>query len=195
MRKSTELRRFDSGRVKDELNRPAGTVGAVGRSGRSCRFRSQRACLRAGRRERRDHVRRRRARQDSAAWSGRDRRGAVQAGRRRGGQLRSTAWSQINLITPLQGVESVVAPEGAAGGSDPQDGEAVVRFAPANLHSRNRALTLRDLEVPGAAVLAGHRAGARGRAVDRRRRSIVVDARQRSASRRAPCCARSCRTC
>lgn len=56
------------------------------------------------------------------------------------------AWSQINLTTPLQGVELVVAPEGAAGGSDPQDAAATLRFAPANLNARDRALALHDFE-------------------------------------------------
>jgi predicted phage baseplate assembly protein len=56
------------------------------------------------------------------------------------------AWSQITLITPTQGIDRVVVPEGAAGGSDPQDAEAVIRFAPADLLMRDRALTLRDLE-------------------------------------------------
>ena len=57
------------------------------------------------------------------------------------------AWSSINLTTPLPGVTSVVAPEGAAGGSDPQDAETTLRFAPANLRLRDRALTLADFEV------------------------------------------------
>src|SRR5205823_4067424 len=51
-----------------------------------------------------------------------------------------TAWAQINLVTPLSGVAAVVAPDGAAGGSDPQNPAATVRFAPANLRLRDRAL-------------------------------------------------------
>jgi hypothetical protein len=79
------------------------------------------------------------------------------------------AWSQINLITPLQGVESVAAPEGAAGGSDPQDAAAVLRFAPANLNNRRRVLTLRDLETLALQFspdIAQVRALARGASVD-----------------------------
>jgi hypothetical protein len=57
------------------------------------------------------------------------------------------AWSQVNLISAIQGVQAVIAPEGAAGGSDPQTADEVVRFAPATLAMRDRALTLQDLEV------------------------------------------------
>jgi hypothetical protein len=56
------------------------------------------------------------------------------------------AWSALNLNTPLQGVEGVVVPEGAAGGADPQDVATTLRFAPANLSLRGRALALRDFE-------------------------------------------------
>ena len=57
------------------------------------------------------------------------------------------AWTTLNLVTPLAGVNEVVVPEGAAGGSDPQDVATTVRFAPANLRLRNRALTLADFEM------------------------------------------------
>jgi hypothetical protein len=57
------------------------------------------------------------------------------------------AWGQVNLVSAIQGVQAVIAPEGAAGGSDPQTADEVVRFAPATLAMRDRALTLRDLEV------------------------------------------------
>jgi hypothetical protein len=57
------------------------------------------------------------------------------------------AWDQLNLITALQGVDRVVAPAGASGGSDPQDVATTMRFAPANLRLRDRALTGRDLEL------------------------------------------------
>src|SRR6185437_14872444 len=43
------------------------------------------------------------------------------------------AWSQLNLITPVQGIEATVAPEGAAGGADPQDADAVLRLGPAQM--------------------------------------------------------------
>ncbi|MGY4404079.1 hypothetical protein [Bradyrhizobium sp. USDA 3315] len=59
---------------------------------------------------------------------------------------RVTAWGQLNLITPISGVEATIAPEGAAGGSSPQGAEAALRFAPANLRMRDRALTLGDIE-------------------------------------------------
>jgi hypothetical protein len=69
--------------------------------------------------------------------------------RRGGGEAanRVTAWSQINLVTPLSGVNTVFAPDGAAGGSDPQDAEATMRFAPVNLRLRDRALTRADFEM------------------------------------------------
>lgn len=60
---------------------------------------------------------------------------------------RVTAWSQINLVTALAGVNAVIAPDGAAGGSDAQDPETTVRFAPANLRLRDRALTRADFEM------------------------------------------------
>jgi predicted phage baseplate assembly protein len=69
---------------------------------------------------------------------------------RRGGGAAANAvgaWSQVNLISPVPGVERLVVPEGAAGGSDAQDAASVVRFAPANLFTRGRALTMRDLEI------------------------------------------------
>jgi hypothetical protein len=69
---------------------------------------------------------------------------------RHGGGLatnRVAAWSQINLVTPLAGVDSVVAPDGAAGGTGPQDAATTIRFAPNNVFVRDRALTLHDIEV------------------------------------------------
>ncbi|HLK48651.1 MAG TPA: hypothetical protein VKT49_10985 [Bryobacteraceae bacterium] len=56
------------------------------------------------------------------------------------------AWSAINLTAAVQGVQRVVNPDGAAGGSDPQTPEEVIRYAPANQFMRDRALTLRDFE-------------------------------------------------
>jgi hypothetical protein len=69
--------------------------------------------------------------------------------RRGGGEQANkiAAWTPINLITPVQGVQAVVAPAGAAGGSNPQTAGEVVAFAPANQFMRGRALTLRDLEM------------------------------------------------
>jgi hypothetical protein len=56
------------------------------------------------------------------------------------------AWSELNLISPVQGIDRVAAPDNAAGGSDPQTADEVVRYAPANQFMRDRALTLRDFE-------------------------------------------------
>ena len=68
--------------------------------------------------------------------------------KRGGGEAgnRIAAWSQLNLITPIQGVETVIGVDDAAGGSGPQPPETVIRFAPHNLYMRDRALTLSDLE-------------------------------------------------
>jgi len=57
-----------------------------------------------------------------------------------------TAWGEINLVSPVQGVERVVAPDDAAGGSDPQTADEVIRYAPANQFIRDRALSLPDFE-------------------------------------------------
>ena len=78
------------------------------------------------------------------------------------------AWSQLNLITPVQGIESTIAPEGAAGGADPQDAAAVLRFSPAQLAMRERAVTLRDFEqlaMESSARVAQARAFTSGRGV------------------------------
>ena len=56
-------------------------------------------------------------------------------------------WSPLSLLTPLAGVERAQAPAEAAGGADPQDAAATLRFAPHNLRVRDRALTLRDFEL------------------------------------------------
>jgi hypothetical protein len=68
---------------------------------------------------------------------------------RGGGEVanRVAAWSQISLTTPLPGVEGVLAPEGAAGGADSQTAEQAIRFAPANLRMRDRALAASDFEL------------------------------------------------
>jgi len=57
------------------------------------------------------------------------------------------AWSALNLVTPLQGVEEAIAPDGAAGGTDAQDVATTIRFASANLDLRERAVSLRDFEL------------------------------------------------
>jgi hypothetical protein len=56
------------------------------------------------------------------------------------------AWAQLSLITPIRGVQGVSAPDGAAGGSDAQTIDEVLRFAPDDLFMRKRVLTLHDLE-------------------------------------------------
>ncbi|MBJ6127196.1 baseplate J/gp47 family protein [Microvirga splendida] len=53
-------------------------------------------------------------------------------------------WSPLNLISPLRGVEAVVTPQAAAGGSDAQDQATTLRFASANIALRERAVTLGD---------------------------------------------------
>lgn len=58
-----------------------------------------------------------------------------------------TSWTSINLISPLQGISQVVAPDDAAGGSDPETPDEILRLAPALESMRDRALTLRDFEV------------------------------------------------
>ena len=68
---------------------------------------------------------------------------------RRGGGAAANAvkaWSAMNLITPVPGVDAAVVPVGAAGGSDPQDAASTLRFATANLVLQGRALALRDFE-------------------------------------------------
>src|SRR5690606_41367728 len=56
------------------------------------------------------------------------------------------AFSEASLVTPLAGVSGVVLPDSAAGGSDPEDAQRTLRFAPSKLRQRGRALTLADLE-------------------------------------------------
>jgi hypothetical protein len=57
-----------------------------------------------------------------------------------------TARTPFNLISPVQGVESVIAADQAAGGSPPESDERVLRFGFAQLRHRRRAVTARDLE-------------------------------------------------
>ena len=83
------------------------------------------------RRDRHDHLRRRPARHDSADRQRRHSRGAISARRRRKREQGRPPGRRINLVTALSGVNAVVAPDGAAGGSDPQDAAENVRFAPA----------------------------------------------------------------
>ncbi|MCA3456684.1 MAG: hypothetical protein ING01_05485 [Rhodobacter sp.] len=55
------------------------------------------------------------------------------------------AWGQVSLVSAVQGVEAVLAPEPAAGGSDPETVDEVLRTAPAKLAMRDRAVTLQDI--------------------------------------------------
>jgi hypothetical protein len=56
------------------------------------------------------------------------------------------AWSAMNLVTPVAGVQAVVVPEHAAGGTNAEQPAEVLKTAPARLQHRDRALTLRDVE-------------------------------------------------
>ncbi len=56
------------------------------------------------------------------------------------------ARAQVNLVTPLAGVEAVFSADHAAGGSPPEPDDSVLRNASATLRHRGRALTLRDFE-------------------------------------------------
>jgi hypothetical protein len=57
-----------------------------------------------------------------------------------------TAFSEVSLVTPLAGVQGVVTLDDAAGGIDPEDADATLSYASANLAMRDRAVTLRDFE-------------------------------------------------
>ena len=57
-----------------------------------------------------------------------------------------TAWTALNLVTTVQGVESVVAPFPAAGGADPESDAMAFAQAPAALRDRGRAVTGADVE-------------------------------------------------
>ncbi|RKT13291.1 putative phage baseplate assembly protein [Paraburkholderia sp. RAU2J] len=55
-------------------------------------------------------------------------------------------FTMLNLVTPIDGVESAIAADQAEGGSDPESADRVRQFAPARLRHRDRAVTLRDLQ-------------------------------------------------
>lgn len=57
-----------------------------------------------------------------------------------------TARSELNLVTPVDSVESVVAADQSAGGLAPESPERVLEFAPAKLRNRGRAVSLQDFE-------------------------------------------------
>jgi hypothetical protein len=52
----------------------------------------------------------------------------------------------LNLVSPVESVEAVIAADQAAGGAPPERAERVVRFGSARLRHRGRAVTARDLE-------------------------------------------------
>jgi hypothetical protein len=56
------------------------------------------------------------------------------------------ARSKLNLVTPVESVESATAADHAAGGAPPESVERVQRFGNARLRHRGRALTLADFE-------------------------------------------------
>lgn len=55
-------------------------------------------------------------------------------------------WGSLSLVSPVQGVSTVLAPEAAAGGSDATPIAALLRAAPAAIAQRGRAVTPRDVE-------------------------------------------------
>jgi hypothetical protein len=54
--------------------------------------------------------------------------------------------TELNLVTPVETVESVAAADGSAGGAGPESAERVQQFAPATLRHRRRAVSLQDFE-------------------------------------------------
>lgn len=56
------------------------------------------------------------------------------------------ARTPLNLVSPVESVESVIAADHAAGGAPPESVDRVVRFGFARVRHRNRAVTARDIE-------------------------------------------------
>ena len=56
------------------------------------------------------------------------------------------ARTQLNLVTPVGGVEAVFSADHSAGGAPPEPDDRVLRFGSAKLRHRGRAVTARDLE-------------------------------------------------
>lgn len=56
------------------------------------------------------------------------------------------ARTPLNLVSPVQSVEAVIAADQAAGGAPPDSIDRVVRFGFSRLRHRNRVVTARDLE-------------------------------------------------
>jgi ribosomal protein L39E len=53
---------------------------------------------------------------------------------------------ELNLVTPVESVETVIAAGASAGGTAPESTDRVLQFAPAKLRHRDRAVSLRDFE-------------------------------------------------
>lgn len=56
------------------------------------------------------------------------------------------ARSPLNLVTPVESVESAVSAEHAAGGAPPESTQRVLKFGNSRLRHRERAITARDFE-------------------------------------------------
>ncbi|MDR5761449.1 hypothetical protein [Caballeronia sp. LZ035] len=56
------------------------------------------------------------------------------------------AGAPLNLVTPIENVESAIAADQSAGGVAPEDAGRVLRFGAARLRHRGRALSARDFE-------------------------------------------------
>lgn len=54
--------------------------------------------------------------------------------------------TELNLVTPVESVETVIAADRSAGGLPPESPERVLRFAPATLRHRGRAVSAQDFE-------------------------------------------------
>jgi hypothetical protein len=57
-----------------------------------------------------------------------------------------TARTPLNLVSPVESVEAVIAADQAAGGTPPESVDRVMRFGFARLRHRSRAVTIRDIE-------------------------------------------------
>ena len=66
-----------------------------------------------------------------------------------GGQVAANfvkARQEINLVSPVEGVETVIAADRSAGGVGPEKPAHVLEFAPATLRHRGRAVSLQDFQ-------------------------------------------------
>lgn len=71
-------------------------------------------------------------------------------GSRPGSETVAANWikprTPVNLVTPVESVESVIAADQSAGGAPPETDERVLRFGFARLRHRDRAITAKDIE-------------------------------------------------